>query len=77
MSKLFNILDGINSSDFAAETLADIDAIKSYAEAAGESISTEDAKRIQAVGKKWRDDQDNGDGEWGRMRHEAMQALED
>lgn len=77
MSKLFNILDGINSSDFAGETLASLDDIEAYAESMGETISRADAERIQAAGKKWRDDQANGNGEWSRMRHEAEASLED
>ncbi len=76
MANLFNILDGINSSDFAEETLASIDDIETYAEAMGEKISRAEAERIQAAGKKWRDDQVNGNGEWSRMRHEAQAALE-
>jgi len=77
MNKLFKILDGINSSDYADQTLADINAIETYAEAGGESISEADAKRIQAVGQKWRDEQKNGNGEWSRMRHDAISALDD
>lgn len=77
MPNLFSILDGINSSDYADETLADLEQIKDYAEAAGEKITREDAKRIQAAGQKWRDEQNNGNGEWSRMRHDAMRALEE
>ena len=77
MADLFNILDGINSSDCADETLASVSDIESYAEACGEMLSEADALRIQAAGIAWRDAQKNGNGEWSRMRHEAMQALED
>lgn len=75
MADLFKILDGINSSDYAAQTLASVDDIIDYAEAAGEKISADDAKRIQAVGLKWRTEQDGGNGEWSRMRDEAEKAL--
>lgn len=78
MNRLFKILDGINSdSEFADENLADIDAICNYAEVAGETITEDEAKKIQAVGKKWRDEQENGNGEWSRMRLEAAEALQD
>jgi len=77
MADLFNILDGINSSDYADETLLSTSAIADYAEACGATISEDDARRIQKAGVHWRDEQKNGNGEWSRMRHEAMQALED
>ena len=76
MANLFNILDGINDSDFAEQTLSSIDEIQRYAEAMGEEISEDQAIRIQSVGKKWRDDVENGNGEWDRMRHDAEKALE-
>lgn len=75
MNRLFRILDGINSCDQVDENLADLDAIQNYAEAMGEDISSEEAKRIQAVGQKWRFEQNNGNGEWSRMRNEAASAL--
>ena len=76
MTSLFNILDGIVSSGYADETLASVDAIQNYADAAGESITLEEAERIAAVGRQWLDAQRNGNGEWGRMRHEAREAFE-
>jgi hypothetical protein len=75
MSKLFKILDGINSSDFADQTLQSIDDIENYAEACGEPVTPEQAMKIQKVGQKWRDEQENGNGEWSRMRHEAEADL--
>lgn len=77
MSRLFNILDGIEQSDFANEILQDTREIVSYADAASESITDDEASRIQAVGLKWRSDRENGNGEWVRMRHEAAAALND
>ena len=77
MSTLFKILDGINSSDYADQTLLSTRDIESYADACGETISEDDARRIQKAGLHWRDEQKNGNGEWSRMRHEAMSALED
>lgn len=78
MANLFQILDGINSdSEFADANLDNIDAIKDYAEACGISITDKQATQIQQVGKKWRAEQKNGNGEWSRMRHEAIAALED
>jgi len=77
MVDLFNILDGINSSDSADETLHSVRDIESYADACGESITEDDARRIQKSGLHWRDEQKNGNGEWSRMRHEAMAALEE
>jgi len=77
MANLFEVLDGINSdSEFADANLASIDAIQTYAEACEISITDEQATLIQQVGQKWRADQENGNGEWSRMRHEAMAALE-
>lgn len=78
MNRLFNILDGINgASEFADDTLKSVDAICSYADAMGESITNDEALRIQSAGLKWRNEQENGNGEWSRMRHEAAAALED
>lgn len=76
MIRLFSILDGIIESGYAADTLASTDAVINYAESCGESITDSDAKRIIEAGKKWLDEQKNGNGEWSRMRHEAMAALE-
>jgi hypothetical protein len=39
-------------------------------------ITISEAMRIQSVGKTWLYEMDNGNGEWSRMRHEAMAALE-
>ena len=75
-NNLFNILDGINDSDYAEQTLSSVDEIQRYAEAMGEEISEGQALRIQSVGKKWRSDVKNGNGEWGRMRDDAEKALE-
>ena len=76
MADLFAILEGINSSDYADETLSSVRYIESYAEACGESITEADAIRIQKTGMHWRSEQMNGNGEWSRMRHEAMASLE-
>lgn len=76
MKNLFLILDGINSSDYADETLANKFSIVNYAEAMGEIISDGEVVKIQSVGTKWRDDQKYGNGEWGRMRSEVISALE-
>ena len=77
MPKLFEILDGIVSSDHVESTLGSVDEIVSYAESCGENISYADAKRIAEVGKHWLHEQQHGNGEWNRMRHEAMRALDD
>lgn len=76
MNKLFKILDGIVSSEYAKENLESAYAVINYAEAAGEVISKNEAERIISVGQSWIDAQENGNGEWSRMRHEAMAALE-
>lgn len=76
MSDLFSILDGIISSDYAAQTLASADEVQNYAEGAGQEITLGEAERIAAVGRKWMDEQRNGNGEWSRMRNEARAALE-
>ncbi len=77
MANLFAILDGINSSDCADETLANLDWIIAYADACNETITSAEAARIATVGIYWRDQQTNGNGEWGRMRDDAMDALDD
>jgi len=73
---LFEILEGIYGSGCALETLADEDMVVNYAESAGHDIDYDQAKKIISVGKQWVDDIENGNGEWSRMRHEAMTALE-
>lgn len=75
MSKLFKILDGIISSDYAEQTLESVDEVINYAESAGEVISVAQAERIIGAGKNWLSDIENGNGEWGRMRGEAKEAL--
>jgi hypothetical protein len=75
MNTLFDILDGIVSSDDATETLSSSDAVINYAEAAGFDISYSDADKIIAVGQKWVDEVANGNGEWSRMREDAKEAL--
>ena len=80
MNRLFKILDGIvdSSNDFTNEILADAELVIEYAEhGCDELISQDDAERIIEVGIKWLHDQENGNGEWSRMRHEAITALED
>lgn len=77
MANLFEILDGIIADkEFREENLNDLDAIQNYAESMGENISLEQAARIQSAGKKWLEDQENGNGEYSRMRHEAMESLD-
>ena len=77
MANLFNILAGINSSDYADQTLASKREIILYAEAMDETIDEGQALRIQKAGVMWRDEQKNGNGEWNRMRQDAISALED
>jgi len=76
MSGLFDILDGIISSDFASDIFGDSDQVVNYAEAAGESIAYSDAAKIIAAGNKWVDDVELGNGEWSRMREDARESLE-
>lgn len=76
MADLFGILEGIVADkDYRDENLNSADAVVSYAEACGETITREEAEKIMSVGKKWLHDQEHGNGEWSRMRHEAMNAL--
>lgn len=75
-NKLFNILDGIIGSEYKNEILADTVQIQDYAAACEEEITIGEAKKIQSVGRTWLHEMDNGNGEWSRMRHEAMAALE-
>lgn len=77
MTNLFRILDGICVGEHAAETLANEDQIVNYAEACGESIDYAEARRIQTAGRRWMDERESGNGEWGRMRADARRALDD
>lgn len=75
-NNLFAILDGIVDSGYAADILSDVAEIHNYAEAIKEDITDHDAQRIAEVGKQWLAEQENGNGEWSRMRYEARAALE-
>jgi hypothetical protein len=72
---LFQILDGILSSDYADDIIADAYAIQRYAEACDCDISDEDAAKIANVGQRWLCEQRDGNGEWSRLRDEAQRAL--
>ncbi len=74
MNTLFNTLEGIIESDFAKETLCNLNDIIDYADAS--AISIEQAKKIQAIGLEWVDAMENGN-EWSLYRHQAMSALSD
>lgn len=77
-NKLFEILDGIVSGDYCEETLSSTQGVKDYAENGCDVYITDaQAEKIIEVGKKWLDDRENGNGEWSRMRHEAIAALEE
>lgn len=77
-SKLFSVLDGIIDSDHTTESLASVEAVKDYAFGGMDIVlSDEEAERIVEVGRKWADEMENGNGEWSRMRHEAIAALSD
>ncbi len=77
MTKLFEILNGIcDQKEYRDQNLASLKSIICYAEASGQDISEDDARRIQKVGLKWLHEQEHGNGEWSRMRHEAMAALD-
>lgn len=79
MNSLFNILDGIVSDrENTEENLSSASAVMAYAEnGCGVDISEAQAEKIMAVGKNWLHEIKNGNGEWSRMRHEAMAALEE
>lgn len=72
---LFAVLDGIVSSDYADQTLADVEEIERYAEACGAGITPDEAKRIQRVGLAWVHERTHGNGEWSRMRDDAKRAV--
>ena len=77
-NKLFEILDGIVSSDYCTETLSSVDEVKAYAENGCEvQITDAQAEKIIEVGLRWLDERENGNGEWSRMRHAAIAALEE
>jgi hypothetical protein len=75
-NQLFEILDGIVSSDYCEENLSSVENVKAYAENGCDvHITDAQAKKIIEVGKKWLYERENGNGEWSRMRHEAIEAL--
>lgn len=77
-NKLFSVLDGIIDSDHASESLASVEAVQEYAFGGMDMVlSDEEAARIVEVGRKWVGEMEKGNGEWSRMRHEAMAALSD
>ena len=82
MTSLFEILDGIVdvdgiNSENTITALNDIEYIKDYASNGLDMhITDQEATRISAAGLRWIDEVKNGNGEWSRMRHEAMRALE-
>lgn len=68
---LFNILDGIVSSDYCDENLSDINAIIGYAESCGKHVTRKQAGTIQSVGLWWKHMMLHGNGEWDWYRDEA------
>jgi hypothetical protein len=77
-NRLFSVLDGIISDkEHATRNLSSIDDVINYADACGENITAQDAGRIIEIGTRWLHEQENGNGEWSRMRHEAEAALSD
>ena len=87
MPSLFDVLDGfisnvgdlVNDRAEIEERLQNTDEIHLYAESFddGGRISEADAVRISKAGLEWVRSVNEGNGEWGRMRHEAMAALDD
>lgn len=75
MKTLFDVLDGIIESGYEQENLANADAVIAYAEAAGITVNNDQAESIMRVRAHWLDQQENGNGEWSRMREEAKSAL--
>ncbi len=74
MNTLFDTLVGIIESDFAKETLSNINDIVEYAD--NPVIDLDAARRIQTAGLKWLDNMENGN-EWSLYRYEAKEALSD
>ena len=76
-NQLFEILDGALSSDDGASGLT-VERVTAYAEnGLGVSITKAHVEKIIKVGKDWINERENGNGEWSRMRHDAMNALEE
>lgn len=82
--KLFEILDAVidNAGDMikqreAVEAALTPESVEEYAfDAMGIALTTDQAQRISSVGLEWVKQVNEGNGEWGRMRHAAMDALE-
>jgi hypothetical protein len=75
MKFLWEILDGINDSDFPDQVLGSISEIVRYAGICGRTCSKADAVAIQAVGVRWRNEQAGGE-DLARVRAEAKAALD-
>lgn len=72
--KLFNILEGALT---AYDRLPNQQELCDYSEnGCSYILSDAEADKILEVGKKWVAERENGNGEWSRMRHEAISALE-
>ena len=83
--ELFKILDAVidNAGDMlkqraAVEEALTPESIDEYADnAMGINLTTEQANKISRVGLNWVKQANEGIGEWSRMRHEALEALDD
>ena len=74
MNTLFDILDGVIDAS-GSEGLT-VENVSAYAENGMDTLITDaQAALIVEVGKNWLHEQANGNGEWSRMRHDAIDAL--
>lgn len=77
MSKtLFDVFEGIVSSDFEKEVMADPSGVQNYAESMDMNLSLADAEEIIKVHTFYKDKMVNGDGEWGLYFDQAKNALD-
>jgi len=80
MKTLQEIFDGIcdSSNDTRDENLNDIDQIMNYAEfGCGRNITQAQAEAIQRIAIRMFDELENGNGEYSRIRHAAMNEIEE
>lgn len=78
MTTLFKIADGIINQDDDDRRITlsgDIETMN-YAEAAGRDIDFAEAEKVRLVVRDWLDNIEHGNGDWGRYRDQARDALD-
>lgn len=75
MKTLFDVLEGIIGLGYTEKVLSSSEHVIAYAEGCGIEVNNDQAESIIRVSRHWLEQQENGNGEWSRMRDEAKAAL--